>query len=128
MNILHNFAQDIQAVIGYKSDIWAMGIVLHQWMYDGVSPYTHVAGGRPAKIAAITNPDYPVELEPLPDPHVMDTLRLCLEKDPLKRASTEQLLKHSFLQPTYPDVVTGQTKITSLRGVVRLDNVSLEKN
>ena len=44
MNILHNFAQDIQAVIGYKSDIWAMGIVLHQWMYDGVSPYAHVAG------------------------------------------------------------------------------------
>ena len=89
-------------MIGYKSDIWAMGIILHQWMYDGVSPYSHVAGGRLAKIAAITNPDYPVELDPLPDPHVLDTLRLCLEKDPKNRASADELLQHPFLRPTFP--------------------------
>jgi len=68
-------------------------------MYDDVSPYAGIPGGRLAKIAAITSLDYPVELEPLPDPHVLDTLRLCLEKDPLKRASAEDLLKHPFPDP-----------------------------
>jgi serine/threonine protein kinase len=73
-------------------------------MYDGVSPYASVAGGRLAKIAAITNPDYPVELEPLPDPLVLETLRLCLEKNPDNRSSAEQLLSHPFLRPVYlPD-------------------------
>ena len=44
-------------------------------MYQGVSPYACVAGGRLAKIAAITNPDYPVELDPLPDHLVVETLK-----------------------------------------------------
>ena len=79
-----------------------MGIILHQWMYHGVSPYAYVAGGRLAKIAAITNPDYPVQLDPLPDPFVIETLQLCLEKDPVKRGSTEHLLVHPFLRPKYP--------------------------
>jgi serine/threonine-protein kinase TTK/MPS1 len=79
-----------------------MGIILHQWMYDGVSPFACVAGGRLAKIAAITNPDYPVELDPLPDPLVIETLKLCLEKDPAKRASADELLQHPFLRPIFP--------------------------
>jgi hypothetical protein len=44
-------------------------------MYEGVSPYACIAGGRLAKIAAITNPDYPVELDPLPDQLAVDTLK-----------------------------------------------------
>jgi serine/threonine-protein kinase TTK/MPS1 len=79
-----------------------MGIILHQWMYDGVSPFARVAGGRLAKVAAITNPDYPVELDPLPDPLVIETLKLCLEKDPAKRASADELLQHPFLRPVFP--------------------------
>ena len=87
-----------QATVGYKSDIWALGIILYQWMYDGLVPYSELPGGRLAKISAVTNLDYPIHLDPLPDPLVMETLQMCLEKEPLKRATIDQLLSHNFLK------------------------------
>ena len=33
------------------------------------------------------------------DPYLLDTMKLCLQKDPEKRASIRQLLQHTFLRP-----------------------------
>lgn len=33
-----------QAAIGFKSDVWALGIILYQWMYDGLVPYSELPG------------------------------------------------------------------------------------
>ena len=57
-------------------------------------------GGRLAKISAITNLDYEIELDKLEDPTVLETLKMCLQKDPEKRASIEELLTHAFLRLT----------------------------
>jgi len=35
------------------------------------------------------------------DPNVTDVLKLCLEKDPLKRPTIEELLKHPYLKKVY---------------------------
>jgi len=53
-----------------------------------------------AKISAITNLDYEIELDKLEDPTVLETLKMCLQKDPEKRASIEELLTHAFLRLT----------------------------
>ena len=57
-----------------------------------------ILGGRLAKIAATTNPDRPIVFEPLDDPLVLETLQICLQKDPEKRASIGELLAHDFLR------------------------------
>ncbi len=57
-------------------------------------------GGRLAKISAITNLDYEIEFDKLEDPTVLETLKMCLQKDPEKRASIEELLTHAFLRLT----------------------------
>jgi serine/threonine protein kinase len=67
-------------------------------MYGGVVPYSELPGGRLAKISAMTNLDYPIQLDQLSDPMVMETLQMCLEKDPIKRATIDQLLSHNFLK------------------------------
>jgi serine/threonine-protein kinase TTK/MPS1 len=85
--------------VGYKSDIWALGVILYQLTYGGIAPFSTVPGGKLAKIQATVSPDIPVDFYPVADPHLMDTLNLCLTKDPDKRADVDQLLAHPFLNP-----------------------------
>ena len=82
-----------------QSDIWALGVILHQWVYDALL-YSTVPGGKLSKIYA-TIDKKPVELEPLQDLDLYDTLRLCLNKNPLKRPSVDKLLRHPYLHPAH---------------------------
>lgn len=81
-----------------QSDIWAMGIILFQWAYDGLLPFASLPGGRLTRIKATADADLPVPLEPLEDSDLFDTLRLCLQKDPLKRPLASELLRHPYLR------------------------------
>lgn len=89
----------LKVIVGYKSDIWALGIILYKWMYDGLVPYSELGGGKLSKISALTNTSIPIEFKTLDDPYVMETLKMCLEKDPFHRATLEELLSHRFLHP-----------------------------
>ena len=82
-----------------QSDIWGLGVILHQWVY-GVTPYATIPGGRVAKVQATINPK-PLELDPLQDLDLFDTLKMCLYKNPLKRPSVEKLLSHPYLYPVH---------------------------
>lgn len=78
-----------------KVDIWSLGILVIE-MVDGEPPYMeldpirvlyHIAGkGRP----------YPKS--PGLSPELLDFIDRCLEVEPNKRASAEELLRHEFLK------------------------------
>lgn len=85
--------------VGFKSDIWALGVILYHLAYNGIGPYSSVPGGRLGKLKALLTADLPVDFEPLADKSLLDTMKLCLEKDPDKRATIPTLLKHPFLRP-----------------------------
>ena len=69
----------------------------------GVIPFASVPGGKLAKIKALCSQDIPVNFEPRDnlDPELLDTMKACLEKDPIKRLSAEELLVHPYLKPNH---------------------------
>ena len=90
---------DFALKIGYKSDVWALGVILYQLVYKGIAPYSSLPGGKLAKLKALLAPNVPVDFEPVSDPYLMDTMNLCLQKNPENRATLQQLLRHPFLRP-----------------------------
>ena len=82
-----------------QSDIWALGVILYQWVYNEPL-YATLPGGRVAKIKA-TIDSTPLVLEPIQDLDLFDTLTSCLHKNPLKRPSVEKLLSHAYLHPVH---------------------------
>ena len=82
-----------------QSDIWALGVILYQWVYNEPL-YATLPGGRVAKIKA-TIDSTPLVLEPIQDLDLFDTLKSCLHKNPLKRPSVEKLLSHTYLYPVH---------------------------
>ncbi len=87
-----------QVKVGFKSDVWALGVILYQLAYGGVVPYSRVPGGRLGKMKAVMSEDLPVDLEPLEDRALLDVLRRSLDKDPGRRAGVRELLGHPFLR------------------------------
>lgn len=82
-----------------KVDIWALGIILYQWVFDQKHPYEALPGGKSTRIKALTSLDFPVTIEPLSDPLLQDVIQLCLEKRVENRPTAETLLNHPFLNP-----------------------------
>ncbi len=106
--VIEDGAIDVQAMrdnkvagimVGYKSDVWSLGVILYQLSYGGVVPFSRVPGGRLGKLKAVISPQIPVDFEPLSDPLLMDVLQQALRKDPHQRANVQQLLQHQFLRP-----------------------------
>ena len=85
--------------IGYKADVWALGVILYQLTYGGQSPFANVPGGKLAKRKALMSPEHPVDFDPVDDPLLLDTMKLCLRKNPQRRATVGRLLLHPFLHP-----------------------------
>lgn len=88
--------------VGKPSDIWSCGCILYQMVY-GRPPYAGYQGQ--SRLLAIMNPDvqiaYPERTERGEAvPHsLLALIRQCLERDPLRRCTVEEVLRGPFLRP-----------------------------
>ena len=118
-----NNQNNIQKLIkvGKPSDIWSLGCILYQITY-GKPPFHHITNNI-RKVVAITSPSHPIPFPPLglgnvPLPtSLLRSLRKCLDRDPARRPTVDQLLEDSegrsgsgggsdvFLHPDTTDTV-----------------------
>eukprot|EP00007_Cunea_sp_BSH-02190019_P003150 CAMPEP_0174238248 /NCGR_PEP_ID=MMETSP0417-20130205/10669_1 /TAXON_ID=242541 /ORGANISM="Mayorella sp, Strain BSH-02190019" /LENGTH=308 /DNA_ID=CAMNT_0015317065 /DNA_START=75 /DNA_END=998 /DNA_ORIENTATION=- len=77
-----------------KADIWSVGITVIE-LATGNPPYVEL---DPMKVLYLIPKNQPPQLEGQFSKHIKDFVKVCLQKDPRKRPSARDLLKHKFLK------------------------------
>ncbi|RNF01413.1 putative protein kinase [Trypanosoma conorhini] len=81
---------------GMKSDIWSIGCTVVE-MITGRPPWPECNSMWAAVYKIAHSTGLPTEIPKDLDPRLMSFLELCFERDPKKRPTAEQLLRHPFL-------------------------------
>lgn len=82
--------------VGRPSDVWALGCIFYQMVY-GHTPFSHLPFIQ--KLHAITDNNHEISFPAVPNPHAMDVMKRCLDRNPKERITIPQLLEHPYLHP-----------------------------
>lgn len=106
--------------ISRASDIWSLGCILYQMAFKR-PPFAHIRDQN-MKLMRIQDPNYEIKFPKHDNPHLIQVLRGCLQRDPSKRLTMPQLLEHAYLRPVragapaYGPGGMGQMAVEMLRG------------
>lgn len=97
--------------IGKASDVWSLGCMLYQMTY-GRPPFAHIQN-QLSRILAITDPKHEITFpdtgigDAIIAPSLKGVLRKCLNRDPARRPTVDQLLSANdvYLHPEQPGTV-----------------------
>lgn len=79
--------------LDYSYDIWSYGIFLYE-LSTGEGAFD---GKTPAQVTkALSDPDHEIDTDKVEDPKLRNLIKACLQKDPAKRPSINQILMHSY--------------------------------
>ncbi|XP_075058789.1 dual specificity protein kinase TTK [Mixophyes fleayi] len=81
--------------ISPKGDVWSLGCILFCMTY-GKTPFQHITN-QIAKLHAILDPGYEIEIPDLPEKDLQDVLKKCLVRNPKERISIAELLVHPYV-------------------------------
>eukprot|EP00007_Cunea_sp_BSH-02190019_P004168 CAMPEP_0174230878 /NCGR_PEP_ID=MMETSP0417-20130205/1537_1 /TAXON_ID=242541 /ORGANISM="Mayorella sp, Strain BSH-02190019" /LENGTH=498 /DNA_ID=CAMNT_0015308647 /DNA_START=101 /DNA_END=1594 /DNA_ORIENTATION=- len=84
-----------------KADIWSVGCTIIE-LLTGNPPFYELSKMQ-AMFAMVNEPHPPFPKHPSPSPHILDVLKLCFQRDPAKRPSAQELLKHPFIPQDIDD-------------------------
>ncbi|XP_037080701.1 dual specificity protein kinase TTK-like [Pollicipes pollicipes] len=93
--VTRNGSSQTAIKISRRSDVWSLGCILYNFVY-GITPFGNIKQVM-GKLMAIINPKHSIEFGPLSDCHLLTVLRSCLQRDPYRRPSIDELLSDPYL-------------------------------